>query len=114
MILVNRVNLEPLTLHLSITMFHRQFLSSQALFDALYMSKINCHGSVCHNGKNMPSSFGKKDLQMKKHDRVSQVWENLRATYWRDKHEVYVIIFHILPAEGNFKDTWEYCETSAY
>jgi hypothetical protein len=63
------------------------YSSAPALFNDLYMRKINCCGTECHNRKNMPPNFRPKVLKMKEDDMLRQYKETCKQS-----------------AEGNFRD----------
>ena len=53
----------------------------------------------------MPWDIGPKSLKMKRGDIVTRIRGNLRAVWWKDRHDVYILTnMHSPPVEGNFTD----------
>ena len=79
------------------------YFTSPALFGDLFQRKISACGTVRHDKRGMPRDIGPKSLKMKRGDIATRIRGTLRAVWWKDRWDVYVLSNMHAPAfEGNF------------
>jgi hypothetical protein len=55
------------------------------------MKQIYCCGTVKPNRKGMPQDLGPKKMKLKRGDIHVRIRDDLTATLWRDKRDIYML-----------------------
>ena len=83
--------------------FMDNYLISPALFGDLFQQTISACGTVRHDKCGMPRDIGAKYLKMKRGDIATRIRGTLRAVWWKDRRDVYILSnMYAPPVEGNF------------